>query len=140
MDDLVPLIMVTLVLAMVFGLVLFVSQVQPAKVLVAAAARNCARAGVETLAAGRGLEQARITAVETALAGTSVNPQGLAVRAYAESTWGRGRVFVCEAGYNVRVSQLPMVGWFYPGDYVPLRSRASIGIEPYKSRWERSAP
>ncbi|MBN1955668.1 MAG: hypothetical protein JW900_11540, partial [Anaerolineae bacterium] len=63
MDDLVPLMMVVLVLAMLFGLVLFVSQVQPVKVLVAAAARNCARAGIATLAVGRGLDQATVTAV-----------------------------------------------------------------------------
>ncbi len=136
MHDLVPLIVVVLVLAMFLGLVLFVSQVQPVKVLVHAAARNCVRAGVETLAAGRGLEQAQVTAVETALAMTSMNPDGLAVRAYTEEVWGRGQVFVCEAGYNVRVDHLPMVSWFYPAGYVPLRARASLSIEPYKARWE----
>jgi hypothetical protein len=138
MSDLVPLMVAVLVLAMLFGLVLFVSQVQPAKVLVVAAARNCARAGVETLAAGRGLEQAQVTAVETAMAGTAIDPQGLAVRAYAEDRWGRGLVFVCEAGYNVRTDHLPMVSGFYPGDHVPLRARVALDIEPYKSRWERS--
>ena len=137
MSELVPLIMVVLVLAMLFGLVLFVSQVQPAKVLVTAAARNCARAGVETLAAGRGLDQATATAVETALAGTAIEPGGLAVRAYSANVWGRGMVFVCETGYNVRVDGLPMVGWFYPRRYVPLHSQVSLDIEPYKARWER---
>jgi len=144
-EDLVPLITVTLLLAMLFGLVVFVSQVQPVKVLVVAAARNCARAGVETLAAGRGLDQATVTAVETALggaegAGTAFDPEGLAVRAYAETVWGRGRVFVCETGYNVRVDHLPLVGWFYPDAYVPLRARVALSIEPYKARWERSSP
>jgi hypothetical protein len=136
-EDLVPLMMAVLVLAALFGMVLFVSQVQPAKVLVAAAARNCARAGVETLAAGRGLDQATLTAVETALAGTAVSPQGLAVRAYAETTWGRGQVFVCEAGYAVRVDHLPLVSWLYPQGHVPIRARVALDIEPYKSRWER---
>jgi hypothetical protein len=136
MSDLVPLLLVVLLLALIFGLVLFVSQVQPAKVMVVAAARNCARAGVETLAAGRGLLQAQETAVETALATPSVNPNGLGVRAYAETVWGRGRVFVCETGYNVRVDHLPLVDWFYPGSYVPIRARVSLNIEPYKSRWE----
>ena len=138
MQDLVPLMATLLILAMVFGLTLFVSQVQPAKVLVAAAARNCARAGVETLAAGRGPSQARITAVETAFAGTAIDPEGLAARAYVENVWGRGRVFVCETGYNVRVDHLPMVGWCYPGAFVPLRARVALSIEPYKARWERS--
>jgi hypothetical protein len=137
-EDLVPLMAAVLVLAMVLGLTLFVSQVQPAKVLVAAAARNCARAGVETLAAGRGLSQATVTAVETALAGTAIDPEGLAARAYVENVWGRGYVFVCETGYNVRVDHLPMVGWFYPGASVPLRARVALSIEPYKARWERS--
>ncbi len=138
MEETVPLIVVVLLLAMVLGLVLFVSQVQPVKVLVAAAARNCARTGVETLAAGRGLDQATVTAVETALAGTAINPTGLGVRAYAANVWGRGQVFVCEAGYDVRVSHLPMVSWFYRGGPVPIRARVMLDIEPYKSRWERS--
>ena len=137
MSDLVPLMMAVLVLAMIFGLVLFVAQVQPVKVLVHAAARNGARAGIETLAAGRGLDQAMVTAVETALAGTSINSEGLAVQAYAETVWGRGQVFVCEAGYNVRVDHLPLVSWFFPGDHVPIRARVALDIEPYKSRWER---
>lgn len=139
MEDLVPLMMVVLILALLLGLVLFVSQVQPAKVLVAAAARNCARAGVETLAEGRGLNQAVVTAVETALSGGEggISPDGLSVRAYAQTLWGRGRVFVCEAGYGVRVSHLPLVGWFYPDHSVTVRARVALNIEPYKSRWQR---
>ena len=136
-EDLVPLIVSVLVLALILGLVLFVSQVQPAKVLVVAAARNCARAGVETLAAGRGLDQALVTAVETAATGAAIDPAGMAVRARAENVWGRGQVFVCEAGYNVKVSHLPLVGWFYPRGAVPLRARVALDIEPYKARWER---
>lgn len=135
MEDLVPLILVLLLLVFLFGVAMFVSHVQPVKVLVVAAARNCARAGVETLAAGRGIDQAVVTAVETAAEGTAINPAGLAVRAYAEDVWGRGRVFVCEAGYSVRVSDIPLVGWFYPGDSVPLRARVALSIEPYKARW-----
>ena len=136
MSDLVPLMMTILILAVLFALVLFISQIQPAKVLVAAAARNCARAGVVTLAGGRGLEQARFTAVETAFAGTGIEPEGLEVRAYAEEEWDRGRVFVCETGYSVRVDHLPLVAWFYPRGSVSLRARISLWIEPYKSRWE----
>jgi len=135
MEDLASLIIVTLALVLVLGVVTFVSHVQPVKVLVAAAARNCARAGVETLAAGRGLLQAEQTAVETALAGSAINPDGLAVRAYAETVWGRGQVFVCEAGYNVRVMDVPLVGWFYPRGAVLLRARVALSIEPYKARW-----
>ena len=138
MEDLVPLMVVVLVLAMLFGLVLFVSQVQPVKGLVAAAARNCARAGVETLAAGRGLEQAQLTAVETALAGAAIDPHGLAVRAYAETVWGRGRVFVCETAYSVRVDHLPMVAWFTGRPAITLRARVALAIDPYQARWERS--
>lgn len=137
MEDLMPLMVAVLVLAMIFSLVLFVSHVQPVKVLVHAAARNCARTGVETLTAGRGLDQAVTTAVETAVSGTAINPEGLEVRAYAEAVWGRGEVFVCEAGYNVRVDHLPLVSWFYPGGSVPLCARVTLDIEPYKSRWER---
>jgi len=135
MDELVPLIVVVLILAVLFGLVTFVAEVQPVKGLVTAAARNCARAGVETLAEGRGLPQAQQTAIETALAGTAIDPQGLAVRAYTEETWNRGRVFVCETGYNVRVSHLPMINWIYRRGYVPLRARVVVRIEPYKARW-----
>ena len=135
MEDLVPLMVAVSILAMIFGLVLFVSQVQPAKVLVVAAARNCARAGVETLAAGRGLDQAQITAVETAFAGTAIAPEGLTVQAHAENVWGRGQVFVCEAQYDVQTSHLPLVSWFYPGGYVPLRARVALDIEPYQARW-----
>jgi hypothetical protein len=138
MEELVPLMVVVLILALVFGLVVFVGRVQPAKVLVAAAARNCARAGVETLAAGQGLEQAQVTAVETALAGTAIHPAGLELRAYAADAWGRGRVFVCQAGYSVRVSHLPLISWFYPQGSVPLRAEVALDIEPYKSRWVRS--
>jgi len=86
MDELVPLIVVVLILAVLFGLATFVAEVQPVKGLVTATARNCARAGVETLAAGRGLPQAQQTAIETALAGTAIDPQGLAVRAYTKTT------------------------------------------------------
>jgi len=76
--------------------------------------------------------------VETALSGaegSAIDPEGLAVRAYAEDVWGRGRVFVCETGYDVRVSHLP-VGWFYDAPSVPLRARVALSIEPYKARWE----
>lgn len=137
MEDMVPFLVGVLFLAMILGLVLFVSQVQPAKVLVATAARNCARAGIETLAAGRGLDQAVETAVETAAAGSAIDPQGLFVRAYTTNVWGRGQVLICEAAYNVRVDHLPMVSWFFPHGYVPLRSHLALDIEPYKSRWER---
>jgi hypothetical protein len=141
MGDTVGLIAAVTILALLVGVVLFVGHVQPAKVLVAAAARNCARAGVETLAAGRGLAQARATAVETAWAGLggttglAIDPEGLVVQAYAEEVWGRGRVFVCETGYGVRVDHLPLVGWFYPGSHVSLRARAALTIEPYEARW-----
>jgi hypothetical protein len=136
MEELVPLLVTVTILSMLFSLTLFISQVQPVKVLVAAAARNCARAGVETLSSGRGLHQAQMTAIDTALAGTAVDPGGLAVRAYAEDAWGRGRVFVCETEYRIFVSQLPLVGWFYGRDAVILQSRVALTIEPYKSRWE----
>ncbi len=142
MEDLVPLILVLLLLVFLFGVAMFVSHVQPVKVLVVAAARNCARAGVETLAAGRGIDQAVVTAVGATgpvaptAEGTAINPAGLAVRAYTEDVWGRGRVFVCETGYNVRVSDVPLIGWFYPKSYVPLRARVALSIEPYKARWE----
>ena len=69
-------------------------------------------------------------------AGTAIDPYGLEVRAYAAQEWGRGRVFVCEAGYNVRVDHLPLVSWFYSSEHVPLRARVLLWIEPYKSRWE----
>ncbi|HEY75969.1 MAG TPA: hypothetical protein G4O00_07290 [Thermoflexia bacterium] len=139
MDELVGFILIVLLLVLMLGVTTFVAHVQPVKVLVAAAARNCARAGVETLAAGRGLLQAEQTGVETALAGMGggIDPEGLAVRAYAADVWGRGRVFVCETGYSVDVSSVPLVGWFYPRDAVRLRARVALRIEPYKARWGR---
>lgn len=135
MEDLAPLLMVLLVLVLLFAMVIFVSQVQPVKVLVVSSARNCARAGVETLAEGRGMEQALTTAVESAADGTSIDPAGLEVRAYVETVWGRGRVLTCETGYNVKTGTVPLMDWFYPGEYVPLRAKVSLSIEPYKSRW-----
>ncbi len=106
----------------------------------ASAARNCARAGVETLAQGRGLDQALVTAVETAGAtdpqGLGIAPEGLMVRAYTADVWGRGRVLACEAGYDVVVGGLPLLRLFYADNVVPIRSRVSLSIEPYKSRWE----
>jgi hypothetical protein len=140
MEDLVPLLLVVLLLVLVLGVVTFVARVQPAKVLVAASARNCARAGIESLAEGRGMPQARVTAIETAKAGTAINPDGLEVEAYAEDRWGRGRVFVCETTYRVKVSDAPLISWFWGKDHVTLRGRASLTIEPYKSRWEDPAP
>jgi O-antigen ligase len=140
MDDLVPLVLVLLVLALLFTMVMFVGHVQPVKVLVAAAARNCARAGVETLAEGRGLPQALDTAVATAGVGMpgdrAISAGGLRAVAYTENVWGRGQVLVCETSYNVDVSTLPLVPLFYSGQYVPLRYRVSLTIEPYKSRWD----
>ena len=135
MEDLAPLLMVLVILVFMFTLVTFVSQVQPVKVLVVSSARNCARAGVETLAEGRGMEQALTTAVETAAGGTSIDPAGLEVRAYTETRWGRGRVLTCETGYNVATGNLPLMDWFYKGEYVPIRAKVSLSIEPYKSRW-----
>jgi hypothetical protein len=82
------------------------------------------------------LAQARVTALEAAYAGTAIDPRGLEVSAYVADEWDRGRVFVCEVGYNVRVDHLPMVSWFYSSEHVPLRARVSLWIEPYKSRWE----
>ena len=139
MDELVGFILVVLLLVLVLGVTTFVARVQPVKVLVAAAARNCARAGMETLAAGRGLLQAEQTAVQTALAGMGggIDPEGLAVRAYTADVWGRGRVFVCETRYAVRVTDVPLVGWFYPEEAVRLRARVALRIEPYKARWSR---
>jgi hypothetical protein len=135
MEDLAPLLMVLVVLVLLFAMVVFVSQVQPVKVLVVSSARNCARAGVETLAEGRGMEQALTTAVESAADGTSIDPAGLEVRAYTEDVWGRGRVLICETGYNVKTGTIPLMDWFYPHDYVPIRAKVSLSIEPYKSRW-----
>jgi hypothetical protein len=140
MEELVPLIIVLLLLAMIFGLALFVSQVQPMKALVHTLAYDCARAGVATLNAGRGLTQAGATAVEAASMGTYYNPAGLHVETYPSTVWGRGQVFVCEVHYNVRTDHLPMVSWFYAGGYVPLSARASMTIEPYQARWGGEAP
>jgi hypothetical protein len=136
MEELVPLLVVITVLALVFSLTLFISQVQPVKVLVVAAARNCARAGVETLSSGQGLRQAQMTAIDTALAGTAIDPYGLVVRTYAEDRWARGMVFVCETEYRIPVGQLPLVSWFYNKDEVVLQSSVALSIEPYKSRWD----
>ena len=152
MQELVPLLVTVLILALLFGFITFVANVQPAKVLVHAAARNCARAGVETLSQGRGLNQAKITAVETAGSSQDMgfDPTGLGVQAYTCSqvdwpdncgwdtmtdNWDRGLVFVCEAGYNVKVDHIPLVYLFYPKGYVPLRAKVGLTIEPYKSRW-----
>ena len=135
MEDLVPLMMVLLLLAMIFGLVNFVAQVQPVKAMVHTTARNCARAGVTTLNAGRGINQASVTAMETALAGTFFDPAGIGVRVYPETVWGRGQVFVCEVQYNVRTSHLPMISWFYTDGTIPLNARVSMTVDPYQSRW-----
>jgi hypothetical protein len=136
MEELAPLLMVLVILVLVFTMVAFVARVQPVKVLVVSAARNCARNGVETLAEGRGMDQALKTAVETAADGAAIDPAGLEVRAYTETRWGRGQVLTCETAYNVSTSGLPLLDWFYPRDHVPLRAKVSLSIEPYKSRWE----
>jgi hypothetical protein len=140
MEDTVPLLLVILLLVLVLGVVTFVARIQPARVLVVASARNCARAGVESLAQGRGMPQARVTAIETAQSGTAIDPEGLLVEAYAEDRWGRGRAFVCETAYRVKVSDVPLIAWFWDKDRVTVRGRASLSIEPYKSRWEDPAP
>ena len=140
MEELVPLLMVLLLLAMIFGLVNFVAQVQPVKALVHSLAYDCARAGVATLNSGRGLTQAGATAVEAASMGAYYNPAGLYVEAYPDTVWGRGQVFIGEVHYNVRTDHLPMVSWFYPNGYVPLSAQVSMTIEPYQARWGGSTP
>ena len=138
MEDTVSLLLVVLLLVLILDIVTFVARVQPVRVLVVAAARNCTRAGVETLAADRGMHQALFTAREMARSGTAIAPDGLGVTVYIDDQWGRGRVLVCEVTYRVRVDDVSLLGWFYEKDHVECKARASLSIEPYKSRWQET--
>ncbi len=129
------LIFAVFFLALLLGLGVFVAHVQPVKVAVQAAARNCARMAVETLSQQRGPEQALTAAYET-LARQNFDPAYAVVTFEQGGEWDRGQVIGCRVQYAVDVGWMPFVGLFYGGDSVPMEAVAMSRVEPYKSRWE----
>ena len=120
-------------LCMVVGFAALVALAQPAKVAVHAAARNCARMAVESLSAGRGLTQAAQTAIYS-LQNQNLEAEHAEVT-LAAGAWGRGEAVTCRVVYHVPTGDLPMVGWFWSGATLPVKSSVTLAIEPYKSRW-----
>jgi hypothetical protein len=130
------LILAVLILSLLLGLGAFVAHVQPVKVAVHAAARNCARMAAESLAEGRGVEQGHVAAYQT-MADMSFDPAFVDVLiVQGEYGWDRGESISCHVRYAVDVGWMPFVDLFYSGQAVYLQSSSALRIEPYKSRWD----
>ena len=130
----ITLVFAVFFLALLLGVGVFVAHIQPVTVAVHAAARNCARMGIETLSEARGPEQALAAARET-LAFQNFDPARAQIT-LEHYTWDRGEMVTCRVRYAVYVGWMPFVRTFYGGDAIPLEGVASLRIEPYKSRWE----
>ncbi len=130
------LILAVLILSLLLGLGVFVAHVQPVKVAVHAAARNCARMAGESLAEGRGVDQGHVAAYQT-MANMSFDPTFVDVLIQqGEYGWDRGQSISCHVRYAVDVGWMPFVGLFYPGEAVYLQGTSALRIEPFKSRWD----
>jgi hypothetical protein len=129
----ISLIFAVLFLAMLLGLGVFVAHVQPVKVAVHAAARNCARMAVATLSEGRGPDQGYAAAYQT-MASQNLDVGGLEV-IFEHGAWGRGETIVCRVRYSVAVDWMPFISLFFEGRGIPLEGVSMLRIEPYKSRW-----
>ncbi len=132
-SQLVGMMFAVLLIAMLLGLAALVAHVYPAKVAVHAAARNCARMGVESLSQDRGVNQAVFAARQT-MAHHNFDPEYLQV-VIEHNAWDRGGSVVCRVRYGVDVSWLPFVGALFD-DAVRMEGKAASRIEPYKSRWD----
>jgi hypothetical protein len=129
----ITLIFAVFFLVLLLGLGVFVAHVQPVKVAVHAAARNCVRMAGESLAQGRGPEQGYYAAYQT-MAGHNFDPAYVDV-VVQQGVWDRGHAIACRVRYAVDVSGLPFVSLFYGEGAVPLEGVSLLRIEPYKSRW-----
>jgi len=70
------------------------------------------------------------------LQGWRLSPDHGAVRLYYND-WDRGTSLTCRVGYKVRVSDIPLVGWFYSGGGgVRVQAATTLRVEQYKSRWD----
>lgn len=129
----ITLVFAVFFLALLLGVGVFVAHVQPVKVAVHAAARNCARMAGESLAEGRGVYQG-YSAAYLSMAHHNFDPEHVEV-VIERGTWDRGYTIACRVRYAVAVDWMPFVSLFYGESSVPLQGSSLLRIEPYKSRW-----
>ena len=122
------------ILALLLGLGVFVAHVQPVKVAVHAAARNCARMAGESLAQGQGTYQGYVAGYQTLVhQNFDVEHADIVIQ---RGLWDRGKTIACRVRYAVDVSWMPFVSLFTGEGTVSLEGVSALRIETYKSRWE----
>lgn len=127
-----PVLFVLVVVVVAFGRVLYV------RVALDSATQNCAREAVESLRHHRGMAQAAYAGRNT-LEGFYLDASDAEFGIYytvGYGRWYRGTEVVCRARFNVRLDDLPLIGWFYPGRAVPLYAETRLQVERYASFWE----
>jgi len=131
----VELLLLVMGMVMITSAIIFFGRVLYVNLAVQAAAYDGARVAVETLSLGRGVWEAR-QAVEYTLYGWHLDPEAARIIITFEP-WSRGSRVQCAVYYDVRVSDLPLLGWFYSGGAgVRVSADTTLRVEQYKSRWD----
>jgi len=134
-QSVIELVLILPLLVAIFAILVFFGRVLYVRLAVEQASFDGARAAIESLNAGRGPDQGYATAYAT-LQGWRLSPGHGAVRLYYND-WDRGTGLTCRVGYKVRVSDIPLVGWFYSGGGgVRVQAATTLRVEQYKSRWD----
>ncbi len=127
--------LIVLVLVFFLGLTAFVVKVRPAQVTVMTAARACARQGVTTLDAGRGLSQAQSAGWE-ALQARHLDPERATITVAPLGAWNRWTAVQCTVTYAADVRAVPFGRLFAGRPEIPLQATYTLLVDPYQSRWE----
>jgi Flp pilus assembly protein TadG len=111
-----------------FGRALYVA------LAVDAASFDGARAAVETLTRSRGPWQGD-QAVRATLSGYYLDAGAASIQVAAMQPTDRGTLVCSLVAYDVNVSDIPLVHWFFGGSGVRLSTQTFLTVDYYKSRW-----
>ena len=123
-----PLILLLVSGSLFFGRALYVA------LAVDAASFDGARAAVETLTRSRGAWQGDLAARAT-LSGYYLDAGAASIQVVPMQQTDRGTLVCSLVTYDVNVSDIPLVNWFFGGPGVRLSSQTFLSVDYYKSRW-----
>ncbi len=127
-----PLTLLVIAALIFFGRVLYV------KIALDMATYDACRAAVESMQGDDGLAQGHAAGYNT-LRGFNLNVGAANITIAPQGAWQRGTRVLCQAGFNVYVGDIPLVGVVFNaafgGRNVNLQSNSWSRVETWRSYW-----